>query len=218
MFKSLSIRMVSFVRERLTVLVILCVTVVFVFFLVFDRSEQTEIEAEESWEEMFETEDETAADVGGSSKTLSEKIVVDIKGEIENPGVYEFEEGERVIDAVEKAGGLTAEANEDVINFAKRLFDEKIIVVPNENEEEVVEGGSLNDSMDRQNRDDEQVNINAATVIDLQTIPSVGEVRAQSIIDEREENGRFESKQDLSRVTGIGEKTAETIDEHVFYR
>lgn len=135
-------------------------------------------------------------------------ILVDVKGEVKQPGVYELDTDSRVQDVIALAGGLTAEANQQAINLAQKLTDEAVVYVPSF-EEELEEPVGLLSLTSASNSD--KVNINTADQAQLQTISGIGAKRAQDIIDYREVNGRFQTVDDLTKVSGIGEKTLEKI-------
>lgn len=135
-------------------------------------------------------------------------IYVDVKGEVNAPGVYELQSGTRIIDAIELAGGVTDLANTDQVNFAMLLSDQMMIYVPSRNE--VAENSALNVAIDVSPHQD-KVNINRADVTLLKTLPGIGDKKAQDIINYREANGSFETVESLKNVKGIGEKTFEQL-------
>ena len=140
-------------------------------------------------------------------------IIVDVKGAVNRPGVYIMNEGDRVFSAIERANGFQSEANEKVINLAAILKDEMVIYVPfiGEEVEDLVHPlfSSGTDTMDN------KINVNTATSEELQSIPGIGPAKAAAIIQYRDEHGRFELVDDLTRVTGIGNKTLETMREYI---
>lgn len=152
-----------------------------------------------------------------------ETIRINVRGEINNPGIVEMEKGKVIIDAVDLAGGFTDEADVDNINLVYELFQNVTIRIPSKNEgnliEEknsgfdiiahdtgVIEGESGNDK-----GQGDMVNINLASKERFLNLPGIGEVYAQRIIEYRNENGRFESLDELLNISGIGEKTFENI-------
>lgn len=146
------------------------------------------------------------------STTQETVIVVDIKGEVKNPGVYQMKVGDRVKDALDAAGGLTDEADSQKVNLAKRLEDQMAIVVPKvgEEAEEIPEGETRKEATK-----DGKVNINTATVEELKTLKGVGEKKAEAIIEYRKKNGSFQTKEDLMKVRGIGKKLFESFQERI---
>ncbi|WP_346928348.1 helix-hairpin-helix domain-containing protein [Clostridium sp.] len=146
------------------------------------------------------------------------KIVVDIKGAVKNPKEYELKEGSRIRDLIEIAGGLTAEADEEKIYFSKILEDEQCIKIYKIGEE------VLDSEIEAQGQQEKGtgtvdskgiININKATVEELMTIPGIGQTKAQSIVDYRNENGKFKSVDELTNITGIGAKTLEKLRDKV---
>ena len=146
------------------------------------------------------------------STTQETVIFVDIKGEVRNPGVYQMKVGDRVKDALEAAGGLTAEADSQKVNLAKRLEDQMVIVVPKVGEEaEEIPAGETRKEATKEGK----VNINTATVEELKTLKGVGEKKAEAIIEYRKKNGSFQTKEDLMKVRGIGKKLFESFEERI---
>ena len=143
-----------------------------------------------------------------------EKIMVDVKGAVRQAGVYELPVGSRVYDAVQKAGGMTDEANSQSVNLAQKLEDESIVYVA-KNGEELAPVASAGTTGGEKQSKDGKVNLNTATEAELQTISGIGQKRAQDIIAYREEKGKFQSVDELKNVSGIGQKTLEKLKEHV---
>ena len=145
-----------------------------------------------------------------------EKIMVDVKGAVRQAGVYELPVGSRVYDAVQKAGGMTDEANSQSVNLAQKLEDESIVYVAKNGEEVApVASASAGATGGEKQSKDGKVNLNTATEAELQTIYGIGQKRAQDIIAYREEKGKFQSVDELKNVSGIGQKTLEKLKEHV---
>ncbi|RLD13968.1 MAG: ComEA family DNA-binding protein [Caldiserica bacterium] len=143
------------------------------------------------------------------------KIYVHVAGEVRNPGVYEMSLGDRVFHAIEKAGGATEDADLDSINLAEKLKDgEKIIVynkeMLNSNVDVSEKAISENQKMYFKSQSN-LININTASREELETLPGIGEVLAQRIIDYRRTNGYFKSIEEIKEVSGIGEKKFEAI-------
>ncbi|MDM5199785.1 helix-hairpin-helix domain-containing protein [Fictibacillus enclensis] len=142
------------------------------------------------------------------------KIMLDIKGAVVRPGVYEMKEGDRVIDAVEKAGGFSKNAEQRSVNLSGRVKDEMMLYIPEKGEEATVPTAA--DTLENgagQETDSGQaaVNINTANDQELQTITGIGPSKAKAIITFREENGGFKTVDDLLNVPGIGEKSLENM-------
>ena len=167
---------------------------------------------EESVEETTVVEMTVLAEKTEVSTTQETVIFVDIKGAVKNPGVYQMKVGDRVKDALEAAGGLTAEADSQKVNLAKRLEDQMVIVVPKVGEEaEEIPAGETRNEATKEGK----VNINTATVEELKTLKGVGEKKAEAIIEYRKKNGSFQTKEDLMKVRGIGKKLFESFQERI---
>lgn len=175
------------------------------------------------------------------NNTLSESIVlehdekkevvsnfyIDVKGAVKDPGVYLVSSGERVIDAIEKAGGLSKNANTSNINLAQKLESEMVVVVYTNSEIkknspklscdttcncDVIE---INNCIKNENSNSNLVNINTAGIDELMTLSGVGESKAKSIISYREENGSFKTVEDIKNVSGIGESLFLSIKDKI---
>lgn len=146
------------------------------------------------------------------------KIVVDIKGAVKAPKEYELKAGSRVRDLIEIAGGLTPEADEEKIYFSKILEDEQCIKIYKIGEEVLDSEIEVEEQQEKDTGAVDskgKININKATVDELMTIPGIGQVKAQSIVDYRNENGKFNSVDELTNITGIGVKTLEKLRDKV---
>ena len=151
-----------------------------------------------------------------SSQTETQKVFVDIKGAVKNEGVYELSNGSRVTDVVKLAGGFTEDADKKSVNLAEKVTDESMIYVARvgENVAPARTNSQVNGSAQQEESSD-KINLNTATLAELQTISGIGAKRAQDIIDYRDNNGGFKSVDDLTNVSGIGEKTLEKLKSEV---
>ena len=152
----------------------------------------------------------TASAPASASPSPEVLILVDVAGWVHRPGVYEFTEGARVIDAIDAAGGARSGALLEALNLAAPLTDGTQILVPREGQEGVapapVTGGAVAGGL---------VNVNSAIATELEELPGIGEVIAQRIIDYRTENGPFATVDELLDVSGIGDAILESIRELV---
>jgi competence protein ComEA len=134
-------------------------------------------------------------------------IVVDVTGRVRRPGVYEFTTGDRVIDAIERAGGPARNADLPTLNLAAPLVDGSQVYVPAHGESVPVAappgGAGVGGS--------ELVNVNTADATALETLPGIGEVLAAAIVQHRTEHGPFGSIDELEDVSGIGPTTLEDL-------
>ena len=133
------------------------------------------------------------------------KICIYVVGCVNEPGIYEVEDGTRIYEAIELAGGATDEADLSRLNLAKILLDEEKVVVPKIVNVEEGEG-SLISSV---------VNINTANVERLSTLSGIGKSTAEKIVKYREENGYFNSVEDIMNVSGIGESKFNAIKDNI---
>ena len=167
-----------------------------------------------------------------TNKTTSEvfeKNYIDIKGSVKNPGVYEFKKNDRVIDAINMAGGLLKNANTSNINLSQKLVSEMVIYVMNNSE---IKNGSKVISCDTKCKTEvievnncveekkletskNKININTATVEDFTSLSGIGEAKAKSIVEYRNSNGNFKSIEDIKNISGIGEALFNKIKDNI---
>ena len=148
------------------------------------------------------------SDENGDLVPIEEKmIIIYVTGAVDKPGVYILAEGSRVFQAIEKAGGHTDDADLERINLAEPLYDGQPVYVPRKSDtvSPQAEGSSFSSVQGV------KVNINRANKSQLESLPGIGAVKAQSILDYREKNGPFHSVDELVKVTGIGDKTFEGL-------
>ena len=167
------------------------------------------IERDDERGEGAERDDSGEADEADSEDTQT-PIVVDVSGAVASPAVVELDEGARVQDAIEAAGGLTADADISALNRAAACTDGQKIYVPRQGETAPsLDAGA--GAAPAPTAAPSLVNINTADEATLDSLPGVGPSTAQAIIEDREANGAFASIDDLMRVSGIGEKKFEKL-------
>lgn len=152
------------------------------------------------------------------------KMIIHISGEVKNPGIVTLEIGSRIMDAIKKAGGATREADLAQVNLAYELQDGQKVYIPNKKEkvtEYITESSGNNVIVDGKNisnnneGNDSKVNINTANLDELDSLPGIGPALAQRIIDYREQNGNFQSIEDLQNVKGIGDSKFSDIKDNI---
>ena len=163
---------------------------------------------------------------------------VDIKGEINKPGIYSLKEGSRVIDVIEEAGGLTTQADTSVINLSKKIEDEMVIIIyskkevsnfkkTKEVEEEVQQkciqkdtnalknDACITDKIEKsKSNETTKININTASLEELMTLTGIGESKAKDIIKYREKQ-KFKTIEEIKEVQGIGDSLFAKIKENI---
>ncbi|MBP2057777.1 competence protein ComEA [Lactobacillus colini] len=165
-------------------------------------------------ENVNNIEKSDTASSNNPSQTQSTTVTCDISGAVKHPGVYTLKNGARLNDLLAAAGGITKRANLKTVNRALLLKDQDKVYVPYKGEK-IESNASLtnatsassSEAASSSNNASEKININTASVQDLQKLSGIGEKRAQQIISYREQNGSFKSLEDLTKISGIGEKT-----------
>lgn len=221
--------------KRLSKYLLIITLTTFVFFITYYSSN--------TYEHTSEAKIKYSNNKKDNKTTKTNKTVyVDIKGAVNNPGVYELDYDKRVIDVVKEAGGLNKYADTININLSKKIEDEMIIIVYTKSEIEnyykknnnknavcaslectcpdnfnnaCITKDNFSLSSNKNNIKEEQKNtkisINTATKEELMSLDGIGEAKAQSIINYRQENGSFEKIEDIKNISGIGDSIFEKI-------
>ena len=217
--------------RKLLLIIIPLVILVFCFVNI-NESNENDLEIEN---EAFKTQDNIVE--------VEETKKINIKGAVKNPGVYSFEDGERVIDAINKSGGLLENADTSVINLSKNLFDEMVIVIytsdevndmkqnniliqyvekececPKLTNDACLESENINhkdNNLNNISNSFNKISINTATSEQLQTLPGIGTSKAEAIINYRTEFGNFTNIEDIKNVSGIGDSLFEKIKDNI---
>lgn len=188
----------------LSIIVVLAVT-----YLIYNYSnnENNEIIEEDLY---IETSNQTKE---------NNKIILHITGEVKSPGIIEIDEGSRLNDAIEAAGGLTENADTNKINLAYVVQDGQKINIPNVNSVDtgnyITENIGENIVIEDTNMNTNIVNINTATQTELETLTGIGPSTALKIIKYREENGKFKNIEEIKNVSGIGDSKFEAIKDEI---
>lgn len=220
-------------NKKVFLILIISILIIIGYYLYYRNNNdyeefETDIEIEETKEEKegntFKEKNKLEETDSEEVKSKSEEmIIVHITGEVKYWGVLELERGSRIIDAVNKAGGFTDEADTEKVNLAYELTDGVKVYIPSKNvdkesnittqeyittesgDNEIVEETEMKQSSNI------LVNINEATQTELETLPGIGPSIALKIISYRKENGKFSTIEDIKNVSGIGENKFESI-------
>ncbi|MEG1311279.1 MAG: helix-hairpin-helix domain-containing protein [Romboutsia sp.] len=160
-----------------------------------------------------ENEMKVEKDVG----EVKEKIItIHISGEVNSPGVVSIEYDKRLFDAVEKLGGLTENADFNKINLAMKIEDEKHYIIPKIGEKlELYNISEENNILNSENENSNKININIATIQELESLPGIGEATANKIVNYRKESGEFKSIEEIKNVNGIGDKKYDSLKDSI---
>lgn len=184
-------------KMKIVIVAISIIIVATIGIYIFKQTQESEINYYET-EENMETKE----------KNINQ-ITIHITGEVNNPGIVMLDEGARIVDALEAAGGETQNADINKLNLAYVLEDGEKLYIPGKNEEgkEYITRGNGNQT------ETAKVNINTAQIEELSTLPGIGEATANKIIEYRKENGKFEKIEDIKNVAGIGDSKFQNIKE-----
>ena len=194
-------------KIKIVAVPVLVIAAVLFFWL---NSGSDEIKIDEGNSSAIEEDGVSQQEVNSTQSHL----YVDIGGEVMKPGVYEVSDGTRLFEVIDKAGGLTEDADIDGINRAETVQDGQKIMIGRhgENPDENRDSYSANKVPDS---GEGKVNINTADAAALQTIPGIGPSKADRIIEYRESEGKFNEIDDIKNISGIGNKTFESIKEYI---
>jgi competence protein ComEA len=157
-------------------------------------------------------DERTAPPIVIDNSLVQPGVVIDLRGEVANPGVYELPAGSRLDDAIVAAGGLTEEADLTQLNLAQRLQDGTVVTVPGQASASTgAPGDGVSSSGTSGGLQGGRVNLNTASAAELETLPGVGEVTARRIIEYRDANGPYRSVDDLVHVQGISMRTIDGL-------
>lgn len=177
--------------------------------------------------EKSEKQTENVINTKDNPTEITPMVYVYLEGAIKNPGVYEMGENDRLFSVIEKSGGYQ-DANEKCLNLSEKLVDQEAIYVPYKNEEclDATTSHSLIKESDSNSEDngksgvaqgntDGKININTSTKEELQKLSGIGEKKAEDIIKYREDSGKFNSIEEIVNVQGIGRGTYEKIQDEI---
>ena len=211
-------------KKIISIIIAIIILIVIGIYFIINNFEKNENEFEIS---NIEFEEDKIENINAEIEEKSQ-IIVHIAGEILNPGVISLDEGARIIDAINKAGGITNEADLSKVNLAYILEDAQKIYIPNVNEKEIIENMSSeivksgstqeNSNTGEKLKNGEKININTATQKELQKLTGIGESIALRIINYRKENGKFNTIEDIKNVSGIGESKFNKIKNDIIVK
>lgn len=185
------------------------------FFIFRARPEESPLKALETVEALQSLDSSVSKEMEEENDAT---FYVDIKGAVKKPGMYAVQSDMRVFDVIEQAGGFCEDANQNQVNLAMKLADQMVIYVPKVGEaaQETQVAGELPTTLNEPAAKEEgKINLNTADVTELQQLNGIGQKKAEAIIEYREQNGSFQSIEDITKVSGIGQQTFQKLKEHL---
>lgn len=202
--------------------VVLFLALIVIVFIYKGSGDQEDVLENEMIEELFAEQNPEEKPVEQADMTSAEqvpvdqKVIIDVKGAVEAPGVYQMEPDSRVIDCIEKAGGFLIGAEQKSVNLAQRAEDQMVIYIPMQGEDMSELEQLLPDKpVSEATTEISKVDLNKATKEELKSLNGIGDTKAESIISYRETNGSFENVEEIKNVSGIGEATFEKLREAI---
>lgn len=211
-------------KNKILLIVIVAIVAIISYYFIFDRKEEWLSNQEQNLEikEEIKTNDQIENNSNEQQLEKNENIIVHVSGAVNKEGIVELKNKSRIIDAIDKAGGLKDEADITNINLAYIIEDGMKIHIPSKEEKEStiivesnIDSGIVKQSNEIKSDNNKKlkININTATKTDLETLPGIGESTALKIIEYRKEKGKFKLIEDIKQVNGIGENKFNKIKE-----
>ena len=211
-------------KNKILLIVIVAIVAISSYYFIFDRKEEWLNNQEQNLEikEEIKTNDQIENNSNEQQLEKNENIIVHVSGAVNKEGIVELKNNSRIIDAIDKAGGLKDEADITNINLAYIIEDGMKIHIPSKEEKEStiivesnIDSGTVEQSNEIKSNNNKKlkININTATKTDLETLPGIGESTALKIIEYRKEKGKFKLIEDIKQVNGIAENKFNKIKE-----
>lgn len=213
-------------KQKIILLAILAIMLFVICYYIMNKTDKYDYE---EIEEM-ENQTENVLDIKENNIEIKEKeleenkyIILHITGAVFNEGIVEVEQGARISDVIQAAGGTTENADLSKVNLAYKVEDGQKIYIPNINDEKNIEteyikedsGENVIIEPKEKENDNQIVNINTASQTELETLSGIGPSTALKIINYRRENGEFKAIEDIKNVQGIGDAKFEAIKEQI---
>ncbi|CDC06582.1 competence protein [Clostridium sp. CAG:343] len=211
-------------KNKILLIVIVAIVAIISYYFIFDRKEEWLNNQEQNLEikEEIKTNDQIENNSNEQQLEKNENTIVHVSGAVNKEGIVELKNNSRIIDAIDKAGGLKDEADITNINLAYIIEDGMKIHIPSKEEKEStiivesnIDSGTVEQSNEIKSNNNKKlkININTATKTDLETLPGIGESTALKIIEYRKKKGKFKLIEDIKQVNGIGENKFNKIKE-----
>ena len=201
-------------KQKIIVIAIAGIVAIGIMYFIYNKNQVKEdinIENEILVNNVITNENNTNDDI----------VIIHITGSVKNPGIVKLKEGSRIEDAIESAGGLTENADITKVNLAYVVEDGTKIKIPSASEEDIgdediIDSKSgdniiIEENTVSSNNSTQTININKATEKEFETLPGIGPSLASKIIEYRNQNGKFESIEDIKNINGIGDNKYEKI-------
>ena len=216
-------------KQKIIIVIIFSIIIIAFLYYIYTKDKSTFISSEEL--EVENTTEEETEEV----EEESQKIIVHVSGAVNKEGIVKLDADSRISDAIDKAEGLAENADTKKINLAFKLEDGMKIYIPKIGEEEneetqettgdetsqyITSSSGVIDTQENESSKNSsgkitkgKININTASQTELETLPGIGPATSSKIISYREENGKFESIEEIKEVSGIGDAKYENIKE-----
>ncbi|WP_252246604.1 helix-hairpin-helix domain-containing protein [Clostridium sp. ZBS4] len=204
--------MINKANKKIGIIAILVIILVVCLFT-YIKSGKDKLVKNDNASIFVEEENQNINEDEKIEKLKEKNIVVEIKGEVKKPDVYQLNNESIVKDVIEIAGGLTEEADISNINRAQKLKNHELIYIHNKSE--VKDNVSYAQNTVTTSNNSGKININCAQLEELKNLNGIGEAKAKRIIEYRENIGAFNSIEDIKNIDGIGEKSFEKLKDQI---
>ncbi len=222
--------MKNFNRKQKIIIICICIVligaIIYYVYANYDVNQGEEVFLDGKIDNQENVLNNALEEKNEDGKEKTKDVTVYITGAVNTPGVYILSEGSRIADVIDKAGGLTDDADAGAVNLAYVIEDGMHIILPRKNEEEksyiTTESGldvnnttKKSDNSGNKMISSAKININIATKEQLETLTGIGPSTADKIIEYRKENGNFKNVEDIKNVNGIGESKYSKIKDKI---
>ncbi|MDI6605290.1 MAG: ComEA family DNA-binding protein [Thermoanaerobacteraceae bacterium] len=203
-------------KQQYAVIILICIALCISGYFIVERSKnQQDIKVQTAT-----SKSSVSKNSKGNNETIKnfdskKELKVYITGLVKSPGVYIMKEGDRIDDAIKLAGGVIEGADLSNINLAEKVKDEQMIKVTKIGENPGNQSSNTGNSSVNIAGNNGKININTASKEQLDSLPGIGAVTAQKIIDFREQHGKFQKIDDIMNVPRIGQKLFEQIKDKI---
>ena len=194
-----------FIKWVISGIMLILVLGIYAIYMLSHQQELTSVKTDPSKEARKATMTNASTEI--KSQSSDAVIMVDVKGAVKRPGVYNVVDNPRAQKAIAQAGGITSEADITTVNLAQKMSDGTVIYVPNKNEPQP----NNERTVIAKKSDSAKINLNTATANELQMLEGIGAKKAEHIIAYRETHGHFKDVTELKGIPGIGDKRIESL-------
>ncbi|GEP78556.1 ComEA family DNA-binding protein [Staphylococcus carnosus] len=220
MLEKLKLYIENYKQYRYLIIILVLLVIILLIFIKPDESstkieEKSNVDIQGNTDKKYPNDGQPASKKSTDSYNKSKKVMVDIKGAVKHPNVYEMSDTQRVKDVLSKAIP-TEKADLNLINLSEKLVDHKMIYIPEKGKETTIRQASISSGTTSSiSTNQQKVNVNTAKESELTSITGLGPTKAKAIIEYRENKGSFNKIEQLKEIKGFGDKTYEKLKDYL---